>query len=52
MHFHQVVRCLAAWMAPLLAIAAIETSAMAASPGSDFIYLESNSTAGNSIFRL
>jgi len=50
MHFHQVVKCLAACMAPLLAIAAIETSAMAASPGSDFIYLESNSTAGNSIF--
>ncbi len=50
MRFHQVVKCLAAWMTPLLAMAAIETSAMAAPPSADIIYLESNSTAGNSIF--
>src|SRR5580658_1962154 len=50
MRFRQVVKRLTAWMVPLLAIAAIETSATAASPASDIIYLESNSTAGNSIF--
>jgi DNA-binding beta-propeller fold protein YncE len=50
MYFHQVVKHSTAWMAPLLAMAAMETSAMAASPAADIIYLESNSTAGNSIF--